>query len=131
MKNILVIGAGKSSTCLIEYLLNEAAANNWQLTVADANLALAQSKTSNSPHAKAIALDVNDEGQRSSIVKAADIVISLLPPALHYLVAQDCLHHGRHLLTASYVDEKIQSLHQEIAAKGILFLPAVWWISPS
>jgi saccharopine dehydrogenase-like NADP-dependent oxidoreductase len=122
MKNIVVIGAGKSSTCLIEYLLKEAAANNWQVTVADANLALAQSKIADSPHAKAIALDVNDNGQRSNIVQSADIVISLLPPALHYLVAQDCLHYGRHLLTASYVDEKIQSLHQQIAAKGILFL---------
>lgn len=122
MKNVVVIGAGKSSTCLIEYLLNEAAVNNWQITVADSNLALAQSKTGNSSHGKAMALDVNDEAQRGNIVQSADIVISLLPPALHYLVAQDCLKHGRHLLTASYVDEKIQALQKQIADKGILFL---------
>jgi saccharopine dehydrogenase-like NADP-dependent oxidoreductase len=122
MKNIVVIGAGKSSTCLIEYLLNEAAENSWQVTVADSNLALARSKTADHPYAKAIALDVTDNDQRSNIIQSADIVISLLPPALHYLVAQDCLQHSRHLLTASYVDEKIQALHQQIAAKGILFL---------
>jgi saccharopine dehydrogenase-like NADP-dependent oxidoreductase len=122
MKNIVVIGAGKSSTCLIEYLLIEAAGNEWQVTVADSNLLLARSKTGDSPHAKAIALDVTDEGQRSRIIQSADIVISLLPPSLHYLVAQDCLQYGRHLLTASYVDEKIKALHQQIADKGILFL---------
>jgi saccharopine dehydrogenase-like NADP-dependent oxidoreductase len=122
MKNIVVIGAGKSSTSLIEYLLNEAKENEWQITVADSNLALAQSKAANNPQAKAILLDVTDDEQRSNIVQSADIVISLLPPTLHYLVAQDCLRHGRHLLTASYVDEKIQSLHEQIAAKGILFL---------
>lgn len=122
MKNIVVIGAGKSSTCLIEYLLNEAKENNWQVTVADSNLAQAQSKTGDSSHAKAILLDVNDEAQRSNIVQSADIVISLLPPALHFLVAKDCLRHGRHLLNASYVDENIKSLQDEIAAKGILFL---------
>lgn len=122
MKNIVVIGAGKSSTVLIEYLLNEAAANNWQLTVADNNLALAQSKTGKSLHAKAVALDVTDDTQRNNIILSADIVISLLPPTLHYLLAQDCLKYGRHLLTASYVDEKIQALQQQIADKGILFL---------
>jgi saccharopine dehydrogenase-like NADP-dependent oxidoreductase len=122
MKNVVVIGAGKSSTVLIEYLLNEAAGNNWLITVADSNLALAQSKISNSPNGKAIALDVTDDGQRGNIVQSADIVISLLPPALHYLLAQDCLRYGRHLLTASYVDDKIQALQQQISDKGILFL---------
>ncbi len=122
MKYIVVIGAGKSSTCLIEYLVKEAARTDWQLTVADSNLALAQSKTGNAPNTMAVSLDVNDAKQRSNIVQSADLVISLLPPALHYLVAEDCLRHGKHLLTASYVDEKIQALAPEIEKKGILFL---------
>ena len=37
MKNILVIGAGKSAVTLINYLLNESAKNNWFVTVADFN----------------------------------------------------------------------------------------------
>jgi len=39
MKSILVFGAGKSATCLIEYLVKETASQKWQLTVADGNLA--------------------------------------------------------------------------------------------
>lgn len=122
MKNIVVIGAGKSSTCLIEYLLDEAKENNWQVTVADSNLELARSKTGNNPHAKAVLLDVTNEDQRSNIVQSADIVISLLPAALHFLVAKDCLRHGKNLLTASYVDDNIRSLQDVIAARGLLFI---------
>src|SRR5690349_4220651 len=103
MKNIVVIGAGKSSTVLIEYLIKQTAENDWQLTVADSNLDLAMSKTSSAPQAKALALDVTDDTQRNNLIHSADIVISLLPPALHYLVARDCLQLGKHLLTASYV----------------------------
>ncbi len=60
--------------------------------------------------------------QRGNVVQMADIVISLLPPALHYLVARDCLLYGKHLLTASYLDDKMRVLEAAIAQKGILFL---------
>src|SRR5258706_3997756 len=46
----------------------------------------------------------------------------MLPPALHFLVAKDCLKFSKHLLTASYVDEQIKSLQNEIEKKGLLFL---------
>jgi len=122
MKHIAVFGAGKSATCLIEYLIGEAAKENWLVTVADSNLSLAQSKINNAPNARAMAVDVQDELQRSNVVQMADIVISLLPPALHYLVARDCLLYGKHLLTASYLDDKMRVLESAIAQKGILFL---------
>ena len=44
-KNILLFGAGKSATVLIEYLINESIYNNWFITVADANLELIELKT--------------------------------------------------------------------------------------
>jgi Saccharopine dehydrogenase and related proteins len=122
MKNIAVFGAGKSATCLIEYLIDEAAKENWLVTVADSNLSLAQSKITNPQCARAVAVDVQDDMQRGNVVQMADIVISLLPPALHYLVARDCLLYGKHLLTASYLDDKMRVLEAAIAQKGILFL---------
>jgi saccharopine dehydrogenase (NADP+, L-glutamate forming) len=41
----------------------------------------------------------------------------MLPPAYHYLVAVDCVAYGKHLLTASYVDERIKGLQTEIKEK--------------
>jgi saccharopine dehydrogenase-like NADP-dependent oxidoreductase len=122
MKNILIAGAGKSATCLIEYLLKEAPSNNWHLTVADGNFSLAESKIGNSPHAHAVQWNAENEAERHQLIYAADIVISLLPPSLHYLVATDCLLFSKNLLTASYIDEKIASLQPLIEEKGLLFL---------
>ncbi|MEJ0105057.1 MAG: saccharopine dehydrogenase C-terminal domain-containing protein [Bacteroidota bacterium] len=122
MKKILLFGAGKSATVLIDYLLLTAAEENWYVTVADADLPLAQSKAGDARFAEAVSFDINDETARADAIQDADIVISLLPPALHFLVAKDCTRFSKNLLTASYVDDKIKSLQKEIEEKGLLFL---------
>ncbi|NCI50170.1 saccharopine dehydrogenase [Sediminibacterium roseum] len=122
MKHILLFGAGKSATVLIDYLKNIATAKQWQVTIADANLAAVQAKVGNHPGVNAVGIDIEHETDRKALVEKADVVISLLPPSLHYFVALDCLAFGKHLLTASYVDEKIKALATDIKSKNILFL---------
>ncbi|MBD0299527.1 MAG: saccharopine dehydrogenase NADP-binding domain-containing protein, partial [Nitrososphaera sp.] len=122
MRNILLFGAGKSATVLIEYLLQEAQKEKWNVTVADANLSLAQEKTGTSKEGKARRVDIQNKEERRKYIEEADIVISLLPPTLHYLVALDCLEFGKNLLTASYVDEQMNSLRSQIEEKKLLFL---------
>lgn len=122
MKQILLFGAGKSATSLIRYLITVTASHGWQLVVAESNLALAAAKIGNTPHARAVHLQVENENERNALVQQADIVISLLPPALHYLVAGACLTAKKHLLTASYVDENIRALEPAIRDSGLLFL---------
>ncbi|HRO45980.1 saccharopine dehydrogenase C-terminal domain-containing protein, partial [Agriterribacter sp.] len=122
MKKILLFGAGKSATCLIDYLIQQATDNNWQVIVADGNFELAQNKSGGSLYATPVQVDVKDDEQRNTLVEQADIVISMLPPSLHSIVAENCIAAGRHLLTASYVDEAIRKLEPEIKKKGILFI---------
>jgi saccharopine dehydrogenase-like NADP-dependent oxidoreductase len=122
MKQILLFGAGKSATSLIRYLIAIAPARNWQLVVAESNLSLAESKIGAAPCAKAVRLSVEDEQERDRLVQEADIVISLLPPTLHYGVALSCLKKKKHLLTASYVDDSIRALAPAIRDSGLLFL---------
>jgi saccharopine dehydrogenase-like NADP-dependent oxidoreductase len=122
MKQILVFGAGKSSTALIEYFLVNALAESWRLTVVDAQLETVKEKMGDSPYGTALAFDITDDEKRRSVIDAADIVISLLPPALHILIAKDCIAAKKNLLTASYVDDQIKSLQQDIEAAGLLFL---------
>jgi saccharopine dehydrogenase-like NADP-dependent oxidoreductase len=122
MKRILLFGAGKSATSLIRYLIDVSAGRDCQLVVAESNLALAESKIAGSTHARDVCLDVAHEEARDALVATADIVISLLPPALHYGVAMSCLKRRKHLLTASYLDESIRALEGEIRDKGLLFL---------
>lgn len=122
MKKILLFGAGKSATCLIEYLAEHSEKNKWELVVCDANLSLAKAKTKKYPAARAVSFDISDREQRHAFISGADIVISMLPPALHYLVAEDCIFFSKNLLTASYIDDKIKAHNEEIKKKGLLFL---------
>ena len=122
MKKILLFGAGKSATVLIDYLIGQAPEFNWEVCVADANLALIEKKTQNRPHSVSVAIDVADENLRKALIESADIVISMMPPALHILIAVDCLAFGKHLLTASYADDQILALQPQLEEKGILFL---------
>ena len=122
MKNIVVFGAGKSSTYLIEYLSGILVSHDLNLILVDANEAAALEKLQNSPNTKGIGLDVKNEVERKAQIEVADLVISMLPPALHYLVALDCLEFGKHLLTASYTDSTLTRLAPQIKEKGLLFL---------
>ena len=122
MKNILLFGAGKSATELIEYLINESQENEWKVTIADANKKLIDQKTNNSPFAISVELDINNTEKRKSLIQSSDIVISMMPPTLHILIAKNCIEFGKSLLTASYADDEIKSLEKQVAEKGLLFL---------
>ncbi len=119
---ILLFGAGKSATVLIQYLAKTTLEKQWHFTIADLDLSNILSKTTTAPHLTAVALEIEDDNARSTLIQTADVVISLLPPALHFLVAKDCLMLRKHLLTASYLDQPIQSLAKDIADAGLLFL---------
>lgn len=122
MRIIIVFGAGKSATVLIDYLLEHAVTENWKLVVIDADLKLAQSKIAGSNRAVANSFDILDSEERGKYIRSADIVISLLPPTLHIEVARDCIRFQKDLLTASYTDEEIKSLQPEIEKNKLLFL---------
>ncbi|MBK7123574.1 MAG: saccharopine dehydrogenase NADP-binding domain-containing protein [Chitinophagaceae bacterium] len=122
MKTIVLIGAGKSATVLIDYLVSEAETNNWKFIIADADREQILLKTGNSPFAEAVQLDITNEKQRGDLVQRAHVVISMMPPALHFLVAKDCVEYRKHLLTASYLDDKMKSLKEEISNRKLLFL---------
>lgn len=122
LKTILVFGAGKSASVLIEYLLAESQENNWKVIVADANRETVEFKTNNHPNAEAVGMDITEGKLRESLIRRCDLVISMMPPALHILIARDCIRFSKHLLTASYADEEILKLSKDVAEKNILFL---------
>ena len=119
---ILVIGAGKSATVLIQYLQKKAVENNWYIVLADGNAAVANSKWNNAPNGHAVGIDIENKENRKALIEKATVVVSMLPPSLHFLVAQDCVHYGKPLFTASYVDDNMKSIAADIEQKKLLFL---------
>lgn len=122
MRNILLLGAGKSSTSLIQYLLDQSNRLGIQLTVGDQSEEQARKKLGNHPAGRFLDLDVQNTDARRNAISQAEVVISMLPASLHMLVAADCLEFGKHLATASYVSEEMNALHAEVKSRGLVFI---------
>jgi saccharopine dehydrogenase-like NADP-dependent oxidoreductase len=122
LKNILLFGAGKSATVLIDYLLHNAIENKWQITISDSDKKLIEQKTNGHVAAHIAAINVTNNLERQALIEKADLVISMMPAFLHIHIAKDCLYYGKHLLTASYADDAIKAMAAEAKTKGIIFL---------
>jgi saccharopine dehydrogenase-like NADP-dependent oxidoreductase len=122
LKTILLFGAGKSASVLIKYLIKESEINQWKFIVADANKEMIETKTGGSKFAEAIQLDITNDLAREKLIQRAHVVISMMPPALHFLIAKDCVEYRKHLLTASYLDNNMKSLRDEINHRKLLFI---------
>jgi hypothetical protein len=122
MRNILIIGAGRSATSLIQYLIKHSEEEQLHLFIADLSLELAQQKTQKHPNTTALALDIFNADERASAIQAVDLVISMLPAHLHIEVAKDCIVYKKHLVTASYISEAMQALDKEAKANNLIFM---------
>lgn len=122
MKSILIIGAGRSSTALINYVLKVAQDRGWFVFVGDADPKLAEKKVNNHPNGRALWLDVTKGNDRKDIIGRADVVVSLLPAHLHLEVAHDCIKLKKHLITASYVSQEMYRLGDEARNRELIFM---------
>jgi saccharopine dehydrogenase-like NADP-dependent oxidoreductase len=122
MRNILIIGAGKSASYLIKYFLDKSVTEHLNITIGDLETSNAKKWIGNHPNANALKLDIFDKSAREQAVQNAEIVVSMLPARFHIEVAKDCLKFGKHLVTASYVSEEMKVLDSEAKAKKLIFL---------
>lgn len=122
MKNILIIGAGKSSSYLIKYLLEKSNNENLRLMIGDICTENADLMIQDHKNAKSILLDVFNLEQRQKLIKKSDLVISMLPARFHVEVAKDCISFGKHMVTASYISNEMKALDKAAKKKGLVFM---------
>ncbi|MFD2943243.1 saccharopine dehydrogenase family protein [Flavobacterium notoginsengisoli] len=122
MRNVLIIGAGRSASSLIRYLLSKSSEEKLHITVADLSLDLAKAKIEDHPNATPLALDIFNGEERKKAIQNASIVISMLPAHLHIEIAKDCLEFKKHLVTASYISDAIQALNEEAVKNNLIFM---------
>ncbi|KAH0655175.1 hypothetical protein KY285_030057 [Solanum tuberosum] len=82
----------------------------------------AEEVTKGIPNAKAIQLDITSHESLSSWIAQVDVVISLLPPSCHGVIAKACIELKKHLVMASYVDDSMLKLDQDAKSAGIIIL---------
>ena len=121
-RKILLFGAGRSSSSLIEYLIENSEKENWTINLVTNNLSSLPKILTEEVNVNIHEGEVNDKQFISGKIKATDIVISMLPARFHILVAQECLNYGKNLITASYISEDMRSLNEKAEEKGLLFL---------
>jgi len=122
MKQVLVLGAGAVARPAVGYLLEK---EGVEVVVANRNPEKAEALVAGHPGGRAVALDAGDTPMLERTIEAADIVVSLLPWTLHSVIAELCLAHGKHMVTASYVKEEMQAMDREARDKGLIFLNEV------
>ena len=122
MKTILILGAGKSATFMIDYLADRSERKGRTLILADLDFNGAQHKLQNRPGTRAEQLDSGDELKRRKLISEADVVVSMLPATMHPTVARDCLELGKHFFSASYESLELKEMGDGIEEKGLFFL---------
>lgn len=122
MQKILVLGAGMSSSTLIRYLLDHSGDYDWQITVADRDTDLALSRVGGHSRGCAVPLDMDNAGLVSQLIDSHDVVVSMLPARMHYIIARICVEKRRHMVTASYVSPEMQALDGQARKAGVALL---------
>ena len=58
----------------------------------------------------------------NKMVKDVDLVVSMIPPDMHIIVAKACLTHGINMVTTSYTSPEMRALDAEAKKVGIIIL---------
>ena len=122
MRNILIIGAGKSTPYIVKYLMHKSSKENLFLTIGDIDINSAKKLATGYTNIRAIKFDILNKTNSSEQIFQSDIVISMLPARFHPLVASECLKHKKSLLTASYISDQMNELDDEVKRLGIIFM---------
>ncbi len=122
MRKILIIGAGRSSSSLIKYLLDRSSDENLEILVGDVSKNAAEERINNHKNGRAIELDIFNEKARKEVIKNADIVVSMLPARFHIEVAKDCVTYKKHMVTASYISKEMKALDKDVKKQGLVFM---------
>ena len=115
MKHVLLIGAGRSVSALVDYLSKL----EISVTIIDKDKAYCDKRVGQLPNATAKYFDVFDTQKTYPEIKKANLVISMLPAHLHYSIIKLCLDLKTDVLTASYVSTEVKSLSNEAHLKGV------------
>ncbi len=120
LKEVLVIGAGKSSQELLAYLIAMCGQEKWRLRVVAK--AFTKPFKKEMDLVKFVSCDALNDDRIDQWIKDANIVISMLPARFHMKIASKCLMFRKHFLTASYVGKDLNSMNDEAKDKDLIFL---------
>jgi len=118
-RKILILGSGLVARPLVEHLAQNP---KYEITIASNKLDEAQSLQIGKPNVKVSLLDIRNTRELEEFIQQHHISVSIVPAALHPLIAKLCVSNQKHLVTASYVSEEMKALDQSAKSSGVLLL---------
>ncbi|XP_045876597.1 alpha-aminoadipic semialdehyde synthase, mitochondrial isoform X2 [Meles meles] len=115
-KKVLVLGSGYVSEPVLEYLSRD---KEIEITVGS-DMKNQIEQLGQKYNINPISVDISKQEEKlSSLVAKQDLVISLLPYALHPLVAKACITSKVNMITASYITPALKELEKSVEDAGI------------
>jgi len=119
MKNILILGAGMVSRPIVNYLLDQP---DYTVVMASRTVSKAENIVGSHERGKTESLNINDDNKLERLILESDITVSLVPYRYHVKIAKLCIENKKHLVTTSYVSDKMSDLNDSAINQEILIL---------
>ncbi len=119
MKNILILGAGMVSRPIVNYLLDQP---DYTVVMASRTVSKAENIVGSHERGKTESLNINDDSKLERLILESDITVSLVPYRYHVKIAKLCIENKKHLVTTSYVSDKMSDLNDSAINQEILLL---------
>lgn len=130
-RKVLVLGSGYVARPVVDYLLRRP-----ENAITVASLERSEVEAFTKPYKRRVVPEVVNVGAAQAgstdaahrleeLVKASNVVVSLVPAPLHACIARCCITHKVPLITASYVSTEMQALDAEAQEAGVLLLNEV------
>lgn len=119
----MILGAGMVSAPVVEYLCRD---SNISINVCSQFKDESDRLANRYPGVRSTYLNVTENFDHlGDLCNQSDLVVSLLPYALHGQVAEKCIEVKTHMVTASYVTDHVRSLHDAAKNVGVTIMNEV------
>ncbi len=120
MKKVLVLGTGYVVKPLVDYFIDKCKYNVLVASRDNDNSGLIIAGRVLGKRVLWNATPPYDE--LNKMVKDVDLVVSMIPPSMHVIVARACIKNGINMVTTSYVSPEMKALDDEVRKAGIIIL---------
>ena len=120
MKRVLVLGTGYVVKPLVDYFIDKC---KYEVLVASRDNNHSGVIVAGRALGKRVLWNATPPYEElDNMVKDVDLVVSMLPPSMHVVVAKTCLKHGINMVTTSYISPEMKALGDEVKKAGIIIL---------
>ena len=120
MKRILVLGTGYVVKPLVDYFIDKC---KYEVLVASRDNNHSGLIIAGRALGKRVLWHATPPyNELDEMVKGVDLVVSMIPPKMHVIVAKACLKHGVNMVTTSYISPEMKALDEDAKKSGIIIL---------